>query len=71
MRRLLVTLPDELSKKLEAYPNQSAVVREALELYISDITPATLQGLRTSYELVRKDTKEINAKLDYLAREIK
>lgn len=70
MRKLLITLDDELDKELAAYPNQNEIVREALRLYISDITPATLQGLRASYAKLLKLSIEINGKADYIAKKI-
>lgn len=46
MRKLLVTLDDDLSKKLATYPNQNEVVRKALRLYIGDISADSIEGLR-------------------------
>lgn len=51
MRKLLVTLDDELDTLLAGAPNQSEVVRNALRLYMYDIsTPDTIAGLRESYK---------------------
>lgn len=53
MRKLLVTLDDELDKELAKYPNQNETVREALRLYNGDIGTDTIAGLRESYKLLR------------------
>lgn len=66
MRKLLVTLDDELDTLLSKYPNQNEVVREATRLYIGDITTDTLEGLRASYVLITKHLKEIESKIDYI-----
>lgn len=43
MRRLIVTLDDDISKELAKYPNQSEIVRKALRLYQGDITTETIK----------------------------
>lgn len=68
MRKLLVTLDDDLSKELAKYPNQNEIVRKALRLYIGDITTDTVEGLRASYEIITKYLKEIDSKIDYLSK---
>lgn len=51
MRKLLVTLDDDLAKELSKYPNQNETIRTALRLYNEDIsTPDTIHGLRKSYK---------------------
>lgn len=57
MRKLLVTLDDDLSKELAKYPNQGQIVREALKLYNGDITTDTIAGLRQSYANLLSYTK--------------
>jgi hypothetical protein len=52
MRKLLVTLDDDLDKVLAKYPNQNETVREALRLYNGDITTDTIQGLQRSYKIL-------------------
>jgi metal-responsive CopG/Arc/MetJ family transcriptional regulator len=68
MRKLLVTLDDELSTLLEGYPNQNEIVRKALRLYIGNISTDTVEGLRASYQMIIKQLKEIDSKVDYLAK---
>lgn len=70
MRKLLVTLDDELSPLLAKYPNQNEIVRESLRLYIGDITTDTREGLVASYKILIKLHKEIDAKLNYIARKL-
>lgn len=78
MRKLLVTLDDDLSNLLAKYPNQNEVVRKALYLYIGDITTDTVQGLRESYARISKQltrlealTRETDSKVDYIAERVK
>lgn len=64
MRKLLVTLDDDLSKELAKYPNQNEVVRNALRLYNGDITTDTIQGLRVSYKVLKDLMEERFAAYD-------
>lgn len=57
MRKLLITLDDEMDKVLAQYPNQNQIVREALRLYNGDITTDTIAGLRQSYKNLLEYTK--------------
>jgi len=73
MRRLVVTLDDELAPLLAKCPNQNEVVREALRLYIGDITTDTRAGIIASYKNIavgmkklQADIKEIDDKLNYM-----
>lgn len=73
MRKLLVTLDDDLDKVLAQYPNQNQIVREALKLYNGDITTDTIAGLRKSYDNLLRYTKskheyydQVFARLDKL-----
>lgn len=64
---MLVTLDDDLDTLLSKYPNQNEVTRTALRLYIGDITPDTVDGLRKSYNIFVKLAKDMDSKLDYIA----
>lgn len=70
MRKLLITLDDELDKELAQYPNQNEIVREALRLYKLDISTDTIAGLRASYKQLLKVMDErftfYDAKFDRL-----
>lgn len=46
MRKLLITLDDEMDKVLASYPNQSDVVRKALRLYNGDITTESIKSIQ-------------------------
>jgi hypothetical protein len=70
MKKKLITLDDETSKVLEKYPNQSQVMREAIKLYAMDISLPTITGLLASYKQMIVLQREINSKLDYLAKEL-
>lgn len=74
MRRLVVTLDDELSPLLAKYPNQNEIVRQALRLYIGDIATDTREGLRSSLSIVAAQLKkqdhklqDMDGKIDYIA----
>lgn len=70
MRRLVVNLDDELADLLAKFPNQNDVVRKALHLYLSDITTDTLQSIKTSYTIIVKAIKELDSKVDFIARKV-
>jgi len=54
MKKLLLTLDDEMAKELAKYPNQSEVLREAFRIYKLDISTDTVAGMRKSYDLLKK-----------------
>lgn len=54
MKKLLVTLDDDLAKELDKFPNKSQIVREALKIYNEHIYTDTVEGLRQSYDTLRK-----------------
>lgn len=58
MRRLVITLDDDLDLWLAKQINQNETVRKALELYKGDITTDTVQGLRQSYAVLLKSFDE-------------
>lgn len=70
MRKLLVALDDDLDKVLRGVPNQSLVVREALKLYMCDISTETVEGMRASYSIIGKKLKEIEDILNFIARKV-
>lgn len=68
MRKLLVTLDDDISPLLAKYTNQNEIVRQALRLYIGDITPDTVDALRKSFEIIKFKLNELDQKIDYIAK---
>ncbi len=55
MRKLLITLDEELDLWLAEQLNQNETVRNALKLYKEDIsTPDTIEGLRKSYKQLQQ-----------------
>lgn len=77
MRKLLVTLDDELDTLLAGMPNQGGMMRECTKLYMGHILPETANGLRASYMIVGKRLEAVNdkideldSKLDYIARKL-
>lgn len=70
MRKLLVTLDDELSKELAKYPNQNEIVREALRIYNGNISTDTLVKLRTAFVELSSRMDTVTEKLDELLKRI-
>jgi metal-responsive CopG/Arc/MetJ family transcriptional regulator len=71
MRKLIVTLDEDLSKKLANYPNQSETIRKALNLYIDDIsTPDTIEGLRKTYSQLIKYLEAKTEYYDYVFKQL-
>lgn len=70
MKAKLIELDEELAKKLEQFPNQSETMREALRLYIEHIDSDKLQGLQAAYKIITEKLKEMDSKLDYVARKL-
>jgi hypothetical protein len=62
MRKLLITLDDDLDPWLASKVNQNEVVRNALSIYKGDITTDTLEGMRHSYSSLKKS---IEVHFDY------
>lgn len=65
MRKLLVTLDDDLGKELAKYPNQAGIVRNALRLYMGDIRTDTVVGIRKTYIDLRTFMESKFEKYDY------
>ena len=70
-------MDEETANLLSNYPNQSQVAREAIKLYLGDILPGTVQGLRTSFEMLQasnqallKQLKDMDSKLDYMDKKL-
>lgn len=70
MRKLLITLDDDLDERLKHVVNQNQVVRDALRLYLAEDVGTSLDGLRAGYTILTKALKEIDSKIDYLARKM-
>lgn len=67
MKKLLVTLDDDLAKELERFPNKSEVIRKATRLYVQHILTDELAGMRTGYKVIGTYLQEIDKKIDYIA----
>jgi hypothetical protein len=52
MRKLLITLDDDLDLWLKDEVNQNDTIRKALKLYKGDISTDTLAGIRQTYQIV-------------------
>lgn len=58
MRKLLLTLDDDMDKELAKFPNQSEILREAFRIYKLDISTDTVAGMRKSYLVLKKFMEE-------------
>lgn len=70
MRKLLITLDDDLDKVLAKYPNQSEIIRESLRAYIYDITTDTVQGIRKAMKIIINQQENIYEQLEKLNAKI-
>lgn len=68
MKKLLIVFDEETASLLEAYPNKSEIIRQATKLYIEHISTDTVEGMRASYKIINKQLREVDSKLDYIAR---
>lgn len=62
MKKLLVSLPDDIAKELEKSVNMNETVREALRVYNGDIST---EGIKKSYTML---TKYMETKFEYYDR---
>ena len=58
MKKILITLDDNLAKELAKERNMSEAVRNALKVYNNDISTDTLAGIRDSYKGLQKYMEE-------------
>lgn len=58
MKKLLLTLDDDMAKELAKYPNRSETLREAFRIYNGHISTDTIAGLRVSYKQLRDFMEE-------------
>lgn len=77
MKKLLVVLDDETANLLNGKVNKSAFVREAVKYMSMDINTDKMDGLRLSFKAVGQQlrileglTRELDSKVDYLARKV-
>lgn len=77
MRKLVITLDDELDTWLSSHPNQNDTVRKALNLYKGDITTDTVSDIKKSYLILKEYIQqhfeqydESFSKLDILISEL-
>lgn len=68
MRKLLLTLDDDMDKELATFPNQSEILREAFRIYKLDMSTDTVAGMRQSYKQLRK---YMETKFEYYDRVFK
>lgn len=68
MKKLLLTLDDETFNLLAKEKNKSQTIRDSIKIYKSDISTDTIQGFRAAFVLIKEQLKEIDSKIDYLAK---
>ena len=66
MKQLHIIISDEMAKELEAYPNKSDIVREAISMYNEGTRTDTLKGIRQAFKRMSDDMIELDAKIDRL-----
>lgn len=54
MKKKIVVLTDEQFKELSKYPNQSDIIRQALDVYMTSISPEMLNGMRMTYKKIQQ-----------------
>lgn len=70
MKKLLVVLDEETANLLAKEKNKSETVRQAIKYIKLDITPETVEGMRKSYIAVVRMLKELDSKIDFIAKKI-
>ena len=70
MRKLLITLDDNLDLWLGSFPNQNEVVRKALAVYKEDITTDVVAGLRKAFRELKENQDRTNELLEKLVARI-
>lgn len=66
MRKLLVTLDEEIDPWLAQFTNQNEVVRDALRVYKENISPGVIDTLRTTYLGVRGELEKLNERQEVM-----
>ena len=67
MKRISITLDEETLNLLAGKINVSETIRQAVKIYIGDISPDTIEGFRVAFTKVENRLKEIESKVDYIA----
>jgi hypothetical protein len=75
MKRISVVVDEDTLNLLEGEVNKSDTIRKSLKLYNSAITPDTIEGFKAAFGILDKNIKnlenlikEINSKIDYMAK---
>lgn len=70
MKKILLVLDDETANLLAKEKNKSEKVRESIKYMYRYILPETIEGMRASYVQVLKQLKDMDEKLDFIARKL-
>lgn len=71
MKRILVSVEDRHLPLLAESKNQSKLVRDALDLMMSDIPTPVMSDILRGTRAVFKLLKDIDTKIDYIAGKMK
>lgn len=67
MKKKLIVFTDEQAKELASYPNQSEIIRNALDVYMSNISPEMLNAMRMTFKQINSRLANIEQALDVIA----
>lgn len=67
MKKKLIVFTDQQAKELETYPNQSEIIRTALDVYISNISPEMLNAMRMTFKQINTRLAAIEQAVDVIA----
>lgn len=70
MRQIHLEVTEEQFKVLARYPNKSEAIRQAIDLYNECTTTDVVRGLQVGYKNIAFFLKELNSKVDYLAKQV-
>lgn len=70
MKKKIVVLSDKVAKELGTYPNQSEIVRKALDVYMSNISPEMLNGMRMTFKKIESRLGSIEDAVEVIAASV-
>lgn len=70
MKMVHIKLDDDLANLLERYPNKSEIIRQSLKMYIESIPTDTVESMKASYKILIRVIKELDSKIDFIARKV-
>ncbi len=64
MKQLHIFITDEMDKELNAFPNKSDIVREAISMYNEGTRTDTLKNIRAAFAKQTVEMNQLSEKLD-------